>query len=198
MRRTVAEAAVAMGGEVASGDRDARWTRAALDSRKVDGGELFFALRGDHVDGHDFVGAALQRGAAAAVVERAVLPPDAGDTAPSGGATGETPLMPSGAVIRVPRVYDALHALTRAVRREVPERLIGITGSSGKTTTKELLALCLERRYRVSKSAGNLNNLLGFPLTLLGTPAGTQWLVAEMGMSLPGELAEISLSLIHI
>jgi UDP-N-acetylmuramoyl-tripeptide--D-alanyl-D-alanine ligase len=97
-----------------------------------------------------------------------------------------------GTVILVPKVYDALHALTRAVRREVPERLVGITGSTGKTTTKELLALCLGRRYRVAKSPGNLNNLLGFPLALLGTEPGTEWLVAEMGMSAPGELAEIS------
>ena len=196
MRRTVAEAAVAMGGEILRGDPDARWTRATLDSRRVEGGELFFALRGEHVDGHDFVDAALAAGAAGAVVEHLVPLPDVADTAEAaataGGATGETPLMPSGALIRVPKAYDALHALTRAVRREVPEHLVGITGSSGKTTTKELLALCLERRYRVAKSAGNFNNLLGFPLTLLATPAGTEWLVAEMGMSLPGELAEIS------
>jgi UDP-N-acetylmuramoyl-tripeptide--D-alanyl-D-alanine ligase len=193
MRRTVDEAAAAMGGMLMSGDPEARWTRATLDSRQVRGGELFFAFQGERVDGHDFVGVALERGAAAAVVEREMAMPAAGDASPRGGApTGATPAMPTGAVIRVPKVYDALHALTRAVRREVPERLIGITGSSGKTTTKELLALCLERRYRVAKSAGNLNNLLGFPLTLLATPPGTEWLVAEMGMSLPGELAEIS------
>ncbi|HEV8239255.1 MAG TPA: UDP-N-acetylmuramoyl-tripeptide--D-alanyl-D-alanine ligase [Thermoanaerobaculia bacterium] len=193
MRRTVAEAAVAMGGEILRGDPDARWTRASLDSRRVEGGELFFALRGERVDGHDFVVAALQRGAAGAVVERAVKVDNGTEAAAGGGpATGATPLMPSGALIRVPKVYDALHALTRAVRREVPQHLVGITGSSGKTTTKELLALCLGRKYRVSKSAGNLNNLLGFPLTLLSTPENTEWLVAEMGMSLSGELAEIS------
>jgi UDP-N-acetylmuramoyl-tripeptide--D-alanyl-D-alanine ligase len=193
MRRTVADAAVAMGGEIVTGDAGASWTRASLDSRQVEGGEIFFALRGEHVDGHDFVGAALARGAAAAVVERVIELPELGAAAPAGGApTGATPAMPSGAVIRVPKVYDALHALTRAVRREVPERLVGITGSSGKTTTKELLALCLAGRFRVAKSAGNLNNLLGFPLTLLATPDDTEWLVAEMGMSLSGELAEIS------
>jgi UDP-N-acetylmuramoyl-tripeptide--D-alanyl-D-alanine ligase len=174
--RTVAEAAAAMGGELVRGDGAARWTQATLDSRQVAGGELFFALRGVHVDGHDFVADALRRGAAAAIVERAVEVPDAA----------------GGAVVRVPGVYDALHALTRVVRNVVPERLVGLTGSSGKTTTKELLALCLERRFTVAKSLGNFNNLLGFPLTLLGTPEGTQWLVAEMGMSEPGELAQIS------
>jgi UDP-N-acetylmuramoyl-tripeptide--D-alanyl-D-alanine ligase len=178
MRRTVGEAAVAMSGALVGGDAGAPWTRATLDSRKVEGGELFFALPGENVDGHDFAGAALARGAAAAVVERPVTLAE-GDTS-------------DGAVIRVPKVYDALHALTRAVRRELPERLIGITGSSGKTTTKELLALALERRFRVAKSLGNLNNLLGFPLTLLAAPAETELLVAEMGMSLPGELAAIS------
>ncbi|HEV8631399.1 MAG TPA: Mur ligase family protein, partial [Thermoanaerobaculia bacterium] len=185
MRRTVGEAAAAMGGELVTGDSDLGWTRATLDSRQVAGGELFFALAGAHTDGHQFVGAALDRGAAAAVIERPVPLPSAGAAAPaSGAATGATPAMPTGALIRVPRVYDGLHALTRAVRREVPEHLVGITGSSGTTTTKELLALCLERKYRVAKSEGNLNNLLGFPLTLLATPPGTEWLVAEMGMSL--------------
>jgi UDP-N-acetylmuramoyl-tripeptide--D-alanyl-D-alanine ligase len=165
-----------MGGEVVRGDAAATWTRATFDSRKAAGGELFFALRGEKVDGHDFVADSLRRGAAAAVVERDV---DAGDA--------------PGAVIRVPSVYDALHALTRAVRGGgVPARLVGITGSSGKTTTKELLALCLGQRWKVAKTEGNFNNLLGFPLTLLGTPEGTDWLVAEMGMSEPGELAQIS------
>ena len=177
--RTVADAAAAMGGEVVRGDGGARWTRATLDSRKVEGGELFFALAGANVDGHDYVADALGRGAAAVVVERDLAALDAG------GA-------PAGAVIRVPKVYDALHALTRAVRGTTPEHVVGITGSSGKTTTKELLALLLERRFSVAKTAGNFNNLLGFPLTLLSTPEGTEWLVAEMGMSEPGELAQIS------
>jgi len=192
MRRSVAEAAAAMSGRVVAGDGESTWTRATLDSRQVEGGELFFALKGDHVDGHDYVGAALERGAAAAVVERTVeLPGSASTPAAAGGPTA-TPAMPTGAVIHVAKVYDALHALTRAVRREVPEHVVGITGSSGKTTTKELLALCLAQRYRVAKTLGNLNNLLGFPLTLLGTPVGTEWLVAEMGMSLSGELGQIS------
>jgi UDP-N-acetylmuramoyl-tripeptide--D-alanyl-D-alanine ligase len=178
----VAEAAIAMGGTVTRGEGGREWTRAAIDSRQVAGGELFFALAGTRADGHDFVADALARGAAAAVVEREPsLPADRPSELPS-----------TGALIRVPKVYDALHALTRVVRREVPERLVGITGSSGKTTTKELLALCLGRRFRVAKSPGNLNNLLGFPLTLLATATATEWLVAEMGMSAPGELAEIS------
>src|SRR5262245_52171088 len=132
MRRTVGDAAAAMGGELVSGDADATWTRATLDSRRVEGGELFFALKGERVDGHEFIGAALARGAAAAVVERSVALPAVEEAAPAAGAaTGATPGMPEGAVIRVPRVYDALHALTRAVRSELPRHLVGITGSTG-------------------------------------------------------------------
>ena len=141
MRRTVAEAAEAMGGRQIGGDAGAPWTRATLDSRQVAGGELFFALGGERVDGHDFAGDALARGAAAAVVERDVSLP-------------ELPESARGGLIRVPEVFGALHALTRAVRLEVPERLLAITGSSGKTTTKELLALCLGRRYVSPRARG--------------------------------------------
>jgi UDP-N-acetylmuramoyl-tripeptide--D-alanyl-D-alanine ligase len=161
-----------MGGVLLSGDPAAAFSGAALDSRKVTGGELFFALRGTAADGHDFVAGALARGAAAAVVDHPAAP---------------------GALIQVPAVYDALHALTRAVRRQVPRQgLVGITGSTGKTTTKELVAVVLAHRFEVAKSPGNLNNLLGFPLALLGTADSCEWLVAELGMSTPGELAQIS------
>lgn len=149
---------------------------AALDSRQVRGGELFFALPGARTDGHAFVAQALAAGAAAAVVHRSPQPPSP----------------PTATLIRVGDTYRALHDLTRAVRRQVPRRLVGLTGSVGKTTTKELLAAMLERRFRVAKSPGNLNNLLGFPVALLGIPDDTEWMVAEMGMSTPGELAAIS------
>src|SRR5262249_14688751 len=106
MRRTVAEAAAAMGGRVVAGDGEAIWTRATLDSRQIEGGELFFALKGEHVDGHDYVGSALERGAAAAVVEREVPLPALDEAEPArGAATGATPAMPTGAVVRVPKVY---------------------------------------------------------------------------------------------
>ncbi len=163
-----------MEGTVIAGSGESVWSGAALDSRKVAGGELFFALPGETSDGHLFVADALERGAAAAVVHRQVPKP------------------PAGALIRVDETFAALHALTRAVRRRVPGRLAGITGSIGKTTTKELLAAMLARRFRVAASPGNLNNLYGFPLSLLGIPDDTEWMVAEMGMSTPGELARIS------
>lgn len=163
-----------MAGTVIAGDARATWSGAALDSRKVAGGELFFALRGSARDGHDFVGAAFAAGAAAAVVERDVRAPA------------------SATLVRVADGFRALHSLTRQVRAETPRRLVAITGSVGKTTTKDLLGLMLERRFRVATSPGNLNNLYGFPLALLGIPEATEWMVAEMGMSTPGELREIS------
>jgi UDP-N-acetylmuramoyl-tripeptide--D-alanyl-D-alanine ligase len=79
------------------------------------------------------------------------------------------------------------------IRLEVPESLVAITGSNGKTTTKELLATLLGARYRVARSPGNLNNTLGFPIALLGIPEDSEWMVAEMGLSVPGELRETSL-----
>ncbi len=163
-----------MEGRVIAGDPAAVWRGAALDSRRVGGGELFFALPGERDDGHRFVAAALAAGAAAAVVARPVEAP--------GAAT----------LIEVDDTYTALHRLTAAVRRRTPRRLVGITGSVGKTTTKELLAAMLGRRYRVAANPGNLNNLYGFPLALLGIPEETEWMVAEMGMSTPGELGGLS------
>jgi UDP-N-acetylmuramoyl-tripeptide--D-alanyl-D-alanine ligase len=180
VRRSVAEAARAIGGEVLpAGDpaaAAARFDGAAIDSRRVRGGELFFALPGARTDGHRFVGPALAAGAAAAVVARPV----------------EAPAVPRPILVRVADPFAALHDLVRAVRRQVPERLVAITGSTGKTTTKDLLAAMLARRFRVARSPGNLNNLYGFPVALLGIPDDTEWMVAEMGMSTPGELAAIS------
>lgn len=174
MRRRVDETAEAMRGRVTAGDPAAVWDGASFDSRRLRGGELFFALPGEATDGHRFVGAAADAGAAAAVVHRDVA----------------TPAVT--AVIRVENTYEALHALTRAVRRQAPEHLVAITGSAGKTTTKELLTAVLGRRFRVAKNEGNFNNLYGFPLSLLGIPDDTEWMVAEMGMSSQGELSQLS------
>jgi len=165
-----------MGGDVIVGDGAAVWSGAALDSRRVEGGELFFALAGERTDGHRFVGDALARGAAGAVIEREVegLP-----------TTGQ-------GLVRVADAYEGLHALVRALRRELPEVLVGITGSVGKTTTKEATAAVLSGRFRTARNPGNLNNLYGFPLAFLGIPDDTEVMVAELGMSVPGELGRVS------
>jgi UDP-N-acetylmuramoyl-tripeptide--D-alanyl-D-alanine ligase len=170
----VIEAALAMRGELISGQADASWQGASLDSRKISGGELFFALQGEHTDGHQFVDAALERGASAVVVCE-------GSRIPAGGTA-----------IVVGDTFAALHSLTRAVRDEVPRKMVAITGSVGKTTTKELLADMLAEKFRVARNPGNLNNLYGFPIALLGIPDDTDWMVAEMGMSTPGELSQVS------
>ncbi|MGH9379399.1 MAG: UDP-N-acetylmuramoyl-tripeptide--D-alanyl-D-alanine ligase, partial [Thermoanaerobaculia bacterium] len=174
VERSLDFAARAMAGSLEGAPPEAIWSGAVLDSRQVRGSELFFALAGERTDGHRFVAAALAAGAAAAVVR--------------GGHTESQ----EGAVIRVDEPFAALHDLTRAVRAQVPRRLVAVTGSTGKTTTKELLAAMLGRRFRVARNPGNLNNLYGFPIALLGIPDDTECLVAEMGMSKPGELASLS------
>jgi UDP-N-acetylmuramoyl-tripeptide--D-alanyl-D-alanine ligase len=176
-RLSVDEAARAVGGRVLGGvsSGDAMIDGAAIDSRAVRGGELFFAFGGTRTDGHRFVPDAFSRGAAAAMVQEDLSVP----------ATG--------ALIRVDDTFQALHDLARHVRSRVPQKLVGITGSAGKTTTKELLGAMLAARFRTSWTPGNLNNLYGFPLSLLNLPDNTEWMVAEMGMSEPGELAKLSL-----
>jgi len=174
----VDEIARAMGGRIVSGDPGKECVGAAIDSRKIQGGEIFFALPGTRTDGHRFVATAAAAGASAVVVQEDVEASE-GDNS---------------AVIRVGDTLKALQDLARHVRSKgVPKKLVGITGSAGKTTTKELLAEMLARRFRISKTVGNFNNLIGFPLCLLNVPDGTEWMVAEMGMSTAGELRELSL-----
>ena len=179
MKRPLAEAAAAMGGRVVRGEGSARFDGASFDSREISGGELFFALPGEQSDGHRWVSAALEAGAAAAVVHEDVelsddVPADAG-------------------LIRVDDTYGALHALVDHFRDQgMPPRLVSITGSAGKTTTKALLAAILGHSRRVAKNEGNLNNLYGYPLSVLRIPEDSEWMVAEMGMSSAGELSQLS------
>jgi UDP-N-acetylmuramoyl-tripeptide--D-alanyl-D-alanine ligase len=185
---TVAEAARAMNGEVIGGDPQAMIEGAAIDSRRLRGGELFFAFAGRQTDGHRFVGDAFDRGGAAAVVERSHGPFGAA------GATGALDALGTlGALIVVESSLAALHELARSIRERLPRQLVAVTGSAGKTTTKELLAAMLAARFRVARTPGNFNNAFGFPLALLNLPEDTEWMVAEMGMSAPGELRELSL-----
>jgi UDP-N-acetylmuramoyl-tripeptide--D-alanyl-D-alanine ligase len=207
------EAAGAAGGRIVAGDAQALLSGAAIDSRAVRGGELFFAFPGAQADGHRFVGDAFGRGAAGAVVQDLAAaarswPPLAGTLAAVAGGAGEAagaagkaqwsspsaaPELQGRAVIEVADTLAALHDVARSVRRRVPRQLVGITGSAGKTTTKELLAAMLATRYRVARNPGNFNNLYGFPLALLNVPDDAEWMVAEMGMSTPGELRQLSL-----
>ncbi|HSY70348.1 MAG TPA: UDP-N-acetylmuramoyl-tripeptide--D-alanyl-D-alanine ligase [Edaphobacter sp.] len=152
-----------------------------IDSRTIGAGELFFAVRGERLDGHDYVEAALANGAVAAVVSnRWVVPAEVDEK-------------------RLLQVSDcddcvlrALQQLAHAVRRQWGGRVIGVTGSAGKTTTKEAVAQVLGVRFRVLKSAGNLNNAFGLPLQLLKLEHEHEVAVIEMGMNHAGEIAALA------
>ena len=144
----------------------------SIDSRTVQPGELFFAVKGERMDGHDFVAQALERGAVAAVVR-------------SDRAAG---LADASRLVSVEDTLAALQALAAAVRRAWGKPVVGITGSAGKTTTKEAIAHVLATRFRVHKSEGNLNNHFGLPLMLLRLEPEHEVAVIEMGMSHLGEI----------
>ena len=174
---SVAELARAAGGELVRGDAQARVTSYGIDSRRVVAGAAFFALAGAETDGHRFLGDAAEHGAVVAVVQ----------TVPEGDAPAR------GALIRVDDGVAALARCGMTVRRSLgAERWIALTGSNGKTTTKELLAEGLAARGRVHRTPGNFNNHLGVPLTLLGCPADAQLVVLELGMSARGEIARLA------
>ena len=153
----------------------------SIDSRTVGVDELFFAVTGDRVDGHDYVAKALEAGAAAAVVSQHWLAPDELDAC---------------RLLRVPEGEDcvlrALQTLARAVRKAWGGRVIGVTGSAGKTTTKDAIAVVLEAEFRVLKTEGNLNNHFGLPLQLLRLGPEHEVAVLEMGMNHAGEIAELA------
>lgn len=152
-----------------------------IDSRTIGAGELFFAVRGERLDGHDFVQVALENGAIAAVVSnRWVVPAEVDDARLLKVADGED------------CVLSALQQLAHAVRRHWGGRVIGVTGSAGKTTTKEAVAAVLGARFRVLKSAGNLNNGFGLPLQLLRLEPEHEVAVIEMGMNHAGEIRSLA------
>jgi UDP-N-acetylmuramoyl-tripeptide--D-alanyl-D-alanine ligase len=150
-------------------------TGYSIDTRTIGPGEIFFAVTGERLDGHDYVAAALERGAIAAVVS-------AGWIAPA-GVDGKKLLRVKGDVLA------AMQTLATAVRRNWGKRVIGITGSAGKTTTKEFVAQVLSAKFKVLKSAGNLNNNFGVPLQLLRLEPEHEVAVIEMGMNHAGEIA---------
>ena len=171
-------------------------TEAAVDSRQVIPGSLFVALPGERVDGHDFVADAFQRGASFALIQREVSGayPTLRLTPLSGSSQGK-PFELSDALTRSPvcllveNSLTALQTIARFWRRKLDLRVVGITGSVGKSTTKELVAEVLGQRYRTLKSPGNLNNEIGLPLTILRLGSGYERAVLEMGFYVPGEIA---------
>ena len=172
----VGEIAAAVRGEILCGSPDALVTHVSIDSRDVPENTLFVPIVGEHTDAHRFLPDVAAKGAAAAFTAE--------------GYPGEA--MPETmALIRVPDTLASLQDLAAAYRRKIRIPLIGITGSVGKTTTRELTALALSSRYRVYKTPANHNSQIGVPLTVL--EIGEEEIgVIEMGMSIPGEMTKIS------
>jgi UDP-N-acetylmuramoyl-tripeptide--D-alanyl-D-alanine ligase len=148
-------------------------TGISTDSRTIKAGECFFALAGENFDGHDYVAEVLRRGAACAVVSRDV----------NGGA---------GPLLKVPDTVRALGDLARAYRRMNPFRVVAITGSVGKTTTRQIVHHVLRRHFRTHQAQKSFNNHIGLPLTLLGAGPADEVIIAELGANHPGEIAHLT------
>jgi UDP-N-acetylmuramoyl-tripeptide--D-alanyl-D-alanine ligase len=174
MRLSLGEVLDVTGGRLAGGSKGVSFTTYHTDSREVAPGGLFFALAGATGDGHRFVADAAARGAAGVVVrDRAEVPPGVAE-------------------IRVADTWAALYELARRVLSRVAPVVVGITGSNGKTSTREMAAAVLGTRLRVLKTDGNLNTETGLPLTLLRLEPGDEAAVLEMGMTGPGEIARLA------
>jgi len=161
------------GGEVGGTQVGNTFSTFHTDSRDVLNGGVFFALRGAEMDGHRFVQDAISRGATAVVVERRMN-------------------VPSGIVeIRVPDTWAALYALASYTLEHLSPLVVAVTGSNGKTSTKEMIAAILGRRFNVMRTIGNLNTETGVPLTILSLQPHHTALVLEMGMQHPGDIARL-------
>ena len=143
----------------------------ATDSRAIQSGALFVALQGERFDGHDYLASVAQAGALGAIVRRG------------------TPAVPPLRLFEVEDPLRAFGALARAKRRTLKGPVIAVTGTNGKTSTKQMLAAVLGTRYQTYATRANLNNLIGVPQTILEAPAGTEALIVEAGANLPGEIA---------
>jgi UDP-N-acetylmuramoyl-tripeptide--D-alanyl-D-alanine ligase len=162
-------------GQIASGDPAATVTNICTDSRTMKAGDLFLALRGETFDGHKFVEEAARRGAIGAVVEKVpeILPRDF-------------------CVLQVTDTLSALQQMAGNYRKSLPVQIVCITGSNGKTSTKDLVSAILRERFQVTRTEGNLNNHIGLPLTMLRMRAADQVGVLEIGMNHPGEIAPLA------
>jgi len=158
----------------------------SIDSRTINPGELFFAIKGPRFDGHQFVEQAFQKKAAAIVVEERGLKPATTESADVVAGFSPRPM------IRVNSTLEALQTLARDVRRRWGMTIIGVTGSAGKTTTKEMTAAVLGKKFTVLRSVGNLNNEFGLPLCLLRVERYQNIGVLEMGMSARGEIRKLA------
>ncbi len=174
---TLGWVAKTVAGTLRSGSPELAVGDVMTDSRSLRAGDLFVALKGPRFDGHGFVAEVLQRGAAGAIVAR--------------GYAGSGKQHPADGVIEVADTLRALQDLAHAVRLAAETRVIAITGSAGKTTTKETIAEMLGTRYRVVKNKGNLNNHIGLPLSLMQLRVRPDVAVMELGMNHAGEISRL-------
>jgi UDP-N-acetylmuramoyl-tripeptide--D-alanyl-D-alanine ligase len=172
-RISITEAARWMGARVC-GDAAGEFSSVSTDSRTVDNGACFFAIKGDNFDGHDYVAAALAEGAACAVV--------------NDSWQGEA----QGCLLRVRDTIEALGAAAGQYRRTLPVRVVGITGSAGKTTTREMIYHVLATKLKVHRSPKSFNNNIGVPMTIFSARGNEDALIVEMGTNHPGEIAPLT------
>ena len=175
MPLSATDVARATSGRIASGDPATALGGVTIDSRAVKPGDLFVAIHGERFDGHQFVGEAIRSGAAGAMVHQL----------PSSPAEG------TAVVIEVRETTRALQELARDVRRRSGARVVAITGSAGKTTTKEVVAEFLSAQFDVFRNKGNLNNHIGLPLSLLELRSQPEVAVVELGMNHAGEISTL-------
>lgn len=172
---SVKELLEATGGSLLAGSPGTAFAAFSTDTRSLQPGALFFALKGERFDGHAFLAEAAARGAAGAVVA---------------GPPAEGPRPP--VLLKTRDTWHALGAVAGLWRRRHKVQVVAVTGTNGKTTTKEMVAAVLARRYRVLASPGNLNNLVGVPLALFRLAPEHEVAVLELGMSAPGEIGRLT------
>ena len=174
MELRMAEIAQKISGEILQGDASRTFMHYNIDSRKSKPGELFFAIIAQR-DGHDFVPDAQARGAAGAVISRPLTLDD-----------------PKFSLLLVEETLEGLQTLAHNVHQNLQTQILGVTGSVGKTTTKEFLHSLLSTSFPTFKSSGNFNNHLGLPLSLLHLTPQHKWAVLEYGMSHAGEITALT------
>ncbi len=163
------------GGKLLAGELTATVSGVSIDSRTINSGEMFVAVKGPNFDGHDYIMQSLSKGASGLLLS-------------GNWEGGNSDVL----VIKVDNTTEALGKLANYVRNLHPLKLIGVTGSCGKTTTKNALARCLGRKFNVHCSEGNYNNLYGLPLVLLKCGKENNIAVCEMGISYPGEMKKLT------
>jgi len=177
MRRcTLEEVAQWSGGRLIKGNPSLSVDRLHTDTRTLASGDCFVALQGDRFDGHAFIREVKHHGAVAALVSNRLIPDLPEDLG----------------LVEVSDTLEALQRFAATYRKLLPVRTVGVTGSSGKTSTKELIAAVLRTRFKTKATEGNLNNHIGVPLTLIRLDEGDEYGVVEMGMNHPGEIMPLA------